>query len=91
MTAEPAGGTVVRDVRVERREDAFGEEALFIVLVLADPPDGVETWPVNDLRTLRRRVREHLSEKVDDRVPWFVVFEPEHPDLEDEEQFDLDL
>jgi len=85
MTAHPAGDTAVRDVRVEVREDAFGEDALMVILVLSDPPDDQESWPVDDLRALRRRLREVLAPRLDEiGMPWYVMFEPEHPDLEDE-------
>jgi hypothetical protein len=96
MTSRSAGDTVVRDVRVDVREDAFGDEALFVVLVLSDPPEGHESWPVDDLRALRRFVRDYLTENTPDlATPWFVVFEPEHPDLDasedDNEQLDFDV
>ena len=71
-------------MRVELREDSSDRQALFVVLVLSDPPSGLETWPVDDLWALRREVREAVADQVPDlAIPWFVVFEPEHPDLPD--------
>lgn len=87
-----AGQRLLRDVRVAVEPDSFGDDALFIVLVLSDPPAGEETWPVNDLRALRQAVREALEPKLAEiGMPWFVSFEPEHPDLPeiDDEQLDL--
>lgn len=96
MRTRSAGETVVRDVRVEWREDAFGDEAVFVVLVLSDPPGDQESWPVDDLRELRRHVRDYIAGRFPDfSMPWFVVFEPEHPDLgatdEGPEQLDFEL
>jgi len=87
-----AGATLVRDVRVAVAPDSFGDDALFIILVLSDPPAGHDTWPVEDLRELRQFVREYLGSRLTELgMPWFVAFEPEHPDLPeiDDEQLDL--
>lgn len=87
-----AGQTMIRDVRVEAGSDSTGEDAVFIVLVLGDPPDGQETWPVDDLRALRGFVREHIAGQTEIPIPWFVRFEPEHPDLDgDAEQLELGM
>jgi hypothetical protein len=80
---QSAGNTIVRDVRVEMGEDSSDRVALFVVLVLANPPEGLDHWPVDDLWELRRRVRAAITERLPDLdVPWYVVFEPEHPDLD---------
>ncbi len=80
-----AGATIIKDVRVEVREDSSDRLALFVVLVLSDPPQGHETWPVDDLWALRREVRGAIADEAPDlNMPWSVVFEPEHPDLPDE-------
>lgn len=85
-----AGATIIKDVRVDVREDSSDRLALFIVLVLSDPPHGLETWPVDDLWALRREVRKAVAEKIPDlEMPWFIVFEPEHPDLLDEDDESL--
>jgi hypothetical protein len=87
-----AGATIIKDVRVDVREDSSDRLALFIVLVLSDPPNGLETWPVDDLWALRREVRKAVAEKIPDlEMPWFIVFEPEHPDLLDEDDESLDV
>lgn len=80
---QSAGKTIVRDVRVETREDSSERIALFVVLVLANPPDGMDHWPVDDLWQLRRLVRAEIGERLPNlEIPWYVVFEPEHPELD---------
>jgi hypothetical protein len=87
MKHQTVGHTIVRDIRVERQPDSSGEEAYFVVLVLADPPEGQDSWPLEDLRSLRQAVREAIAERVPDiDATWYVVFEPEHPDLEDDDE-----
>lgn len=81
-----AGGTLVRDVKVEFRDDSSDQEALFVILVLSDPPAGADTWPVDDLWELRRLTREAIADitkKLDPQweMPWFVSFEPQNPEL----------
>jgi hypothetical protein len=82
---QSAGDTIIRDVRVEMREDSSDRVALFVVLVLANPPGGLDHWPVDDLWELRRRVRAAIADRLPNLdVPWYVVFEPEHPYLDDD-------
>lgn len=79
---ESAGKTIVRDVRVELREDSDGRAAAFVVLVLSDPPSDLEAWAVDDLWELRRKVREAIDRVTPElNLPWYVAFEPENPDL----------
>jgi hypothetical protein len=86
-----AGKTEIRDADMRFEEDSSGEQALYIVLTLANPPKGQQTWPIDDLWALRRdvltiktRVEDELNEPID--LPWFVVFEPEKPsELENED------
>ncbi len=83
LRGQSAGDTIIRDVRVEMSEDSSERVALFVVLVLANPPNGLDHWPVDDLWELRRRVRAAIAERLPDLdVPWYVVFEPGHPDTE---------
>ena len=85
LRSKSAGATIIKEVRVDFREDSGDRLALFVVLVLTDPPDQ-GTWPVDDLWELRRVVRETIAEQAPDLdMPWYVVFEPEHPDLLDED------
>jgi hypothetical protein len=85
LKGRSAGQTLVRDVRVEMRDDSSDRLALFVVLVLANPPKGLDHWPVEELWELRRIVREAIAEQTPQLdVPWYVVFEPEHPDLVDD-------
>jgi hypothetical protein len=58
LAGQNAGKTTVKDVRVDLREDSSGRPALFVVLVLSEPPKGADTWPVDDLWKLRRVVRD---------------------------------
>lgn len=82
---EHAGATYIRDVRVELREDSDCRLAAFVVLVLSDPPEGQEVWDVEDLWELRRIVRRAIHDEVADLgMPWYVVFEPENPELGEE-------
>ena len=76
-----AGETDVRDLRIGLGADANGDEALFVKLILSVPPDGQETWPVDDLWALRRAIGDILAEVDPERtVPWVVSFEPETGD-----------
>lgn len=84
---QSAGDTIIRDVRAEMREDSSDRLALFVVLVLANPPKDLDQWPIEDLWELRRKVREAVAERLPELdVPWYVVFEPEHPDLADDDK-----
>src|SRR5262245_57874820 len=84
---QSVGDTIVCDVRVDMRADSSDRLALFVVLVLANPPKGLDHWPVDDLWELRRRVRAAIAERVPHfDAPWYVVFEPEHPELDDNGQ-----
>ena len=88
---QQAGATQVRDVRADVREDSSGTSALFVVLVLSDPPG--DTWPVEDLWEFRDIARAAVNKVVPDlEMPWFVEFEPENPDAldPDDEQVEID-
>jgi hypothetical protein len=85
-----AGTTEVRRAAVRFDEDSSGAEALYVILTLANPTQGQETWPVDDLWALRRdvlEVKDRLEAEHDEAIdmPWYVVFKPEKPaELEDE-------
>jgi hypothetical protein len=74
-----AGRTTVSGVRVSFGDDSAGERAVYIELFLPEPPEGFDTWPVEDLWKLRRMVQRNLA---DLGTPWYVSFLPEG--LEDE-------
>lgn len=81
-----AGATKVKDVKVEFREDSSEQPALFVILVLSDPPANNETWPIDDLWEIRRfaqQAMDDLTERWEPNweTPWFVSFEPENPEL----------
>jgi hypothetical protein len=82
------GETRVVEVQVRAGEDADGERALYVELKLANPSGDRETWPVEDVWELRRRLRDAVAHLGAD-IPWFIVVEPEDPgelDPEDAEQ-----
>lgn len=55
---------------------------MFVILVLADPPSGMDSWAVDDLWELRRLVRSVISDNLPEfDLPWYVAFEPENPEL----------
>jgi hypothetical protein len=81
-----SGRTKIKDVKVDFRDDSSEQQALFVVLVLSDPPAGEESWPIDDLWDLRRITRETIADITrrldpDWEMPWFVSFEPENPEL----------
>lgn len=79
-----AGDTRISRVQIRVGEDSLGEPAMFVILTLSDPPNGLDTWPVDDIWALRRKVRDAIAKVAPDlELPWFVMFEPEHAeDLE---------
>lgn len=98
LTGRDAGETKITAVRADIREDSSERPALFIVLVLSDPPKGADTWPVEDLWSLRRIVRDVMVKLEDEGdlrgTPWFVVFETKDHELLDSddtaEQLEVD-
>jgi len=90
------GQTRVTAVRTRLGQDPSGDEAVIVKLVLADPPAGLETWPVDDLWEIRRLTNEVIRQ-VDPELetPWLISFEAEDPgeldpdDIADEVQIDL--
>lgn len=71
LKARAEGATkvaVVREVIPGVRVDDDGARTIVLTFVLADPPEGLETWPVEDLWELRRVAREIVPEKVAEAV-----------------------
>ena len=86
LTNQEAGGTRVVGARVSYREDSEGEPAVFVELILSDPPAGMDTWPVEDVWALRRAVREaieNLDPELD--MSWFISLAPEREEELDPE------
>jgi hypothetical protein len=72
------GRTRVVAVRSRLTQDPSGDDAIVIKLVLADPPADLETWPVEDLWSIREGVSQ-LIRDVDPEgtTPWLISFESE--------------
>lgn len=50
------GKTLVENVELDVTEDANGDRALFVDVILKDPSG--DTWPPEDILTIRRKVLE---------------------------------
>lgn len=75
VESQTFGSTTVRQVRTVPGEDADGNDALFVTLVLSDPSDA--TWPMEDVLEIRRRVRA-LAEMSTPGVRYYVAIKEEH-------------
>jgi hypothetical protein len=88
-----AGTTRVLNATVRHEEDSEGEPALFLELTLTNPPPGEETWPIDDIWALRRKIGDVVAGIEGITEPWFIRFQPKDPgELEPsdlEEQLDL--
>lgn len=78
IRSQEVGSLKVLDVKTRLDEDASGQSALFFDLVLADPASGQETWPVDEVLELQRRIDDHAAE-VGLEPPWHVTLLPESP------------
>ena len=77
-----SGGTTIKAVKTSFRPDSQGCDAMSITLVLNDPPDGHDTWLVNDLWELRAQARKAVDSAEPYSVrSWFINFEREHPEV----------
>jgi hypothetical protein len=76
LVGREAGVTRILGVHTREGQDSDGESAVFVDLLLTNPPGGRETWPVDDIWTLRELVREELSGLAVEG-PWFIRFAPE--------------
>jgi hypothetical protein len=65
-----AGSIEVVDAKVEPQFDHAGEEYVEVTLVLSDPPDGADTWSLDDAFALRQEVRRVAADdlEIDERV-----------------------
>lgn len=72
-----AGNTHIVGVTVRQGEDSNGDPALFVELMLSNPPRETGTWPVDDIWELRGIVREAVERLEGSDAPWFIEFEPE--------------
>ena len=72
------GQTHVVAVRTRLGQDPSGEDAIVIKLVLADPPDALETWPIEDLWAIRDMTRAVIQDvDPEGTTPWLISFESE--------------
>lgn len=70
------GPVEVLDVTPSVEPDSDGVPAIFLGVVLSDPPEGSETWPLEHVLSLRRAVLEHAGELGLD-APVYVKISPE--------------
>lgn len=71
-----------------RRRTDDGEAVVRLRLKLADPPDGLTAWPLDDVDAVQQEV-ERLAAEAD--LPYLVTeFYPETPDPEDDSATDED-
>lgn len=66
-------------------EDANGERAAFIELVLPDPPSGEDTWPLDEVLDLHEQI-DGVARSLEVPIPWHVTLRQEtveEPDPED--------
>jgi len=68
-------------------EDADGDTAWFLIVVLADPPTGAQTWPIDDIVEYQKRARDKALE-LSVPWPWHLRFRPQTdaPQEEDTEE-----
>jgi hypothetical protein len=90
------GRTQVVAVRTRLDSDPITGDAIIIKLILADPSEGLDTWPAEDLWSIRELTRDLINEAdPDGTIPWVVSFEPESAgeldtdDTAEEVQIDL--
>jgi hypothetical protein len=69
--------------------DADEVPAIFLKLVLSDPPEGEETWPLESVLRLRRSVLERVDEQGLE-APVYVQLTPQTDELDDDEELDDD-
>jgi hypothetical protein len=67
------GETQVETIRVRLGDDANGDEALFLTVILSDPPKGHDTWPGEHIWELRRITRD-IYAKTGLQIPIVISF-----------------
>lgn len=69
-------GTIeVRKIIALLGEDADGQTAVYLELILSDPTGA--TWPIEDAQQLRRAIREQLVSEPPG-LPFYVTLRPEN-------------
>lgn len=80
LASRTFGSLSPTDVTVQREEDVDGRLAWFLDVTLPDPVPGEDTWPVEDLFTMDREVRDAaLSLGVP--WPWYLRVRPVSDDV----------
>lgn len=67
------GETQVVNVRVTRAQEESGEWAIYLDVILSDPPGDRGTWPVEDVLSLRRYAVELAAAQEDDVMVYVRV------------------
>lgn len=76
LARETFGSLHALDVRVTRDLDADEREAWFFDVVLPNPGEGEDTWPVEDINRVHLATRDKALELGLD-WPWYVRFRPQ--------------
>ena len=63
-------------VEYDIAEDRDGVPSVYLSVVLSDPPAGADTWPLDDLLSLRRAVRAKAN-AMGLEAPFYLWFTPE--------------
>jgi hypothetical protein len=78
-----AGSARVVATRAELRHDEEAEPFVLLVVYLAPPSQGQETWPVDDVFGVRQRIRDNVDSSIVD-VPVTISVTSDEPDDKDE-------
>ncbi len=84
LRGRQAGTIHVMDANCRVEETPEGEPRVFIDLVLSDPLDGEDTWPVEDLLSLQTDV-DQTAVRAELGVPWQVAMRRQSPEQYDED------
>jgi hypothetical protein len=74
ITSQRVGALAPQRVDVLRTVDSLDRPAWMIIVTLGDPPDGAATWPVDDVVTFDREIRDKAIE-LDVEWPWYVDYQ----------------
>ncbi|MBI2706403.1 MAG: hypothetical protein HYX32_14115 [Actinobacteria bacterium] len=83
LATQTFGSLHALQVAVSRDLDADDRESWFFDLVLPNPAEGQDTWPVEELNTLHLATRDKAL-AVGLAWPWYVRFRPESEEPQEE-------